>query len=737
MMLLSATDQRVGTSLEALQSEKLAPWHRERLAVVYVRQSTPQQVLVHQESTRLQYGLVERAQAWGWARERILIIDDDLGRSGATAEGRSGFQRLVSEVSLDHVGLILGIEMSRLARSNKDWHQLLELCALFRTLIADLDGIYDPAHYNDRLLLGLKGTMSEAELHILKQRMYQGSLSKARRGALQFALPVGYVWDEAGAIQFDPDEQVQAVVRLILRKFEEIGTLGGLLRYLVEHQIQIGIRVREGPGKGTLVWRRPNRVTVQMLLKHPLYAGAYVYGRRQVDPRRKQVARPQTGRVVMVPAAWHALLPGHCPAYISPEQYDRNQARLTANRARAEAVGAVRTGAALLPGLVFCAHCEVRLTVHYNGQRTHHTYDCMERRNHYGERLCQHVPGPALDAFVTQHVLRALEPATLELALAAAAQVEQERTDLDRLWRQRLERAGYEAERAARQYRLVEPENRLVARHLEREWEEKLAAHQQLEEEYHRFSGQHPRVLTAQERDAIRRLAADIPGLWAAPTTTVVDRKEIIRQVVERVVVAAHSRSERVTVRIEWVGGGQTEGEMVRDIARLCDLSYYPRLCARVRALTATGLSAPAIATQLQQEGYHPTRQTATFSFVQVAEVQRRLGLRPCQPRVRDRQPVSAEEWWASDLADRLGLSHTNLHRWIRLGWVRARQEEGPLHRWIVWADSAELARLVQLRQRSSADEARRRRAVQSDTPETIATTIRAESPRTACEGGA
>ena len=245
-------------ALNDLRAEKLHPWHRERLAVIYVRQSTPQQVLDHQESTRLQYGLVSRAQALGWAADRILVIDEDLGKSGTSAEGRSGFQRLVSEVSLDHVGMIFGVEMSRLARSNKDWHQLLELCALFHTLIADLDGIYDPAQYNDRLLLGLKGTMSEAELHILKQRMYQGRLSKAQRGELQFALPVGYL-ERHGDIQFDPDEQVQQVVRLVFRTFEDLGTLGGLVRYLAQHQIQLGVRVREGPGKGELVWRRPNR----------------------------------------------------------------------------------------------------------------------------------------------------------------------------------------------------------------------------------------------------------------------------------------------------------------------------------------------------------------------------------------------------------------------------------------------------------------------------------------------
>jgi DNA invertase Pin-like site-specific DNA recombinase len=708
MTLLSAASRQREASPDTLRSEKLQPWHYERLAVVYVRQSTPQQVLAHQESTRLQYGLAERAQALGWARERILIIDDDLGRSGTTTDGRTGFQRLVSEVSLDHVGLILGVEMSRLARSNKDWHQLLELCALFHTVIADLDGIYDPVHYNDRLLLGLKGTMSEAELHILKQRMYQGSLSKARRGELQFALPVGYVWDAEGAIQFDPDEQVQAVVRLLFRKFEELGTLGSLLRYLVQHQIQLGVRVREGPGKGALVWRRPNRATVQMMLKHPLYAGAYVYGRRQVDPRRKHPARPQTGRVVMDAADWHALLPGHCPAYITPEHYEQNQARLAANRARAQARGAVRAGAALLPGLVVCARCNVRLGVHYNSRRTHHTYDCMERRTHYGEPLCQHVPGPRLDAFVSQQVLTALEPATLELSLTAAQRVEQERAELDRLWQQRRERAAYDAERAARQYHAVEPENRLVARTVEHVWEEKLVVQQELDEAYHRFVSQQPRVLTAQQRDAIRRLAADIPGLWSVPTTTVTDHKEITRQVVERVVVDAQGRSERVGVRIEWVGGGHTEGEMIRDIASLRDLSYYPDLCERVRTLTAAGLSAPAIADRLNAEGYRPAHQDAHFRLTQVAELQRRLGLRACRPRIRDREGIGPEEWWAADVADRLRLSRSRLHRWIQLGWVQARQEDGPLRRWIVWADESELARLEQLCQRSVAEQARR-----------------------------
>ena len=695
-------------SVRALRSEKVLPWHRDRLAVVYVRQSTAQQVLGHQESTRLQYGLVDRAQALGWAPDRVLVIDEDLGRSATSAAGRAGFQRLVSEVSLDHVGLILGLEMSRLARSSRDWHQLLELCALFRTLIADLDGVYDPAQYNDRLLLGLKGTLSEAELHVLKQRMYQGRLSKARRGELAFPLPTGYVWRD-GEIAFDPDEQVQQVVRLIFRKFEALGTLDGVLRYLAQHQIQLGIWVREGPAKGQQVWRRPNRQTLQQVLKHPLYAGAYVYGRRQDDPRRRQPGRPRSGRVVVAPSEWLAFVPEHCPAYITWEQYQANRGRLEANRARAESMGAVRDGPALLAGLVACARCGARLIVRYRGSRGPHVYECNRLRDNYGGPLCQHVAGPCLDRFVGRQVLAALEPAALELALEATARLEQEREELARLWQQRRERAAYEVDRAARQYHAVEPEHRLVARSLERAWEQKLAAQQQLEEEYHRFLRQQPRALTANERAAIRRLAADIPALWAAPTTTAADRKEIVRQVVERVVVDAQGTSERVRVAIEWVGGGRTEGEVVRPVARLADLSYYPQLCERLRELSAAGLAAAEIARQLDAEGYRPAREGAGFGASWVRELRRRLGLSRHRPHTMRRDGLGPDEWWRSELARALGISGGSLEHWIRRGWVRARQADEPLRRWIVWADAAELERLRQFHRRSVGDEARRR----------------------------
>jgi DNA invertase Pin-like site-specific DNA recombinase len=633
----------------ALQPEKLRAWHREHLAVVYVRQSTAQQVLAHQESTRLQYGLVARAEALGWPTERVLVIDDDLGKSGTSAAGRPGFQRLVSEVGLGHVGLIFGVEMSRLARSNADWHRLLEVCALFGTLIADLDGIYNPMQYNDRLLLGLKGTMSEAELHLLKQRLYQGCLSKARRGELTFALPTGYVWGLDGQIQLDPDEQVQQVVRLIFHQFEALGTLGGLLRYLARHDIRLGVRVREGSsaGKGQLVWRRPNRMTLQNLLKHPLYAGAYVYGRRQDDPRRKQADHPRSGRVVMRRADWHAFLPDHCPAYLTWDQYERNLARLQVNRARADAMGAVRDGPALLAGLVVCAHCRARLVVHYTQSHRHpapHTYECTRLRGNYGGPFCQHVPGPCLDTFVGEQVLAALEPAALELSLAAAEQVEQERATLLAHWQQRRERAAYEVERAARQYQAVEPENRLVVRSLERAREAKLEAQQQLEEEYHRFLQQQPRGLSDAERTAIRRLAADIPALWQVATTTAVDRKELVRQVVERVVVAVQGASEQVQVQVHWVGGGQTDGVLTRPIARFADRSDYAALCARVRTLTEARWPVPAIARQLEADGCAPWRPGRTWTVANVVTRRRQLGLSGHYHRGRSCEALGPDE---------------------------------------------------------------------------------------------
>jgi len=686
-------------------AEKILPRHLERLAVVYVRQSTMQQVLEHQESTRLQYGLVQRAVAWGWSEARVLVIDEDLGRSGTSAEGRQGFQRLVAEVGLDHVGVILGVEMSRLARSSKDWHQLLEICALFGTLIADLDGIYDPSQYNDRLLLGLKGTMSEAELHLLKQRMYQGTLQKARRGALSFALPIGYVHTPFGGIVYDPDEQVQSVVRLIFRKFEDLGTLHALLRYLVQHDILLGVRLREGPAKGTLEWRRPNRMTLQNMLKHPIYAGAYAYGRRQVDPRKQQPGRPSTGRVTRSRETYHVLLKEHVPAYITWAQYEQHRARLAANRARADMIGAVRHGPSLLAGLLVCDRCHCRMQVRYGGPRKLHSYTCNRLATNYGGDYCQYVPGEPVDAFVSQWVLTALEPAALTLSLEATTRLEQERQALDRLWQQRLERAAYESERAARHYRLVEPEHRLVARQLAKEWENKLTAQRQLQEEYERFMQVQPQPLSAAERAVIAQLAHNIPALWHAPTTTMAERKEIIRQIIQRVMVAGEGTSERLQITIEWVGGGTTTGLTTRPISRLEHLSDYPRLCERIRTLAQAGYSTVRITACLAHEGFRSPKQAKPFSRQSVVELMRRLAVH--HPRRRHRPQLSQHEWWLSDLEYALGVSNSTLHRWRQCGWLEARWHPQS-KRWVARADEAELERLKQRCARPAGAESRK-----------------------------
>src|SRR5438874_1076091 len=309
-----------------LACDKIQRRHRDRLAVVYIRQSTPQQVDRHQESTRLQYALVDRALQFGWSRDMIVVIDDDQGRSGSTIEGRLGFQRLVAEVGLGHVGLVLGIEMSRLARSCRDWHQLLEICALFDTLIADADGVYDPASYNDRLLLGLQGTMSEAVLHMLKARMLEGRRAKARRGELGKPVPMGYLRRPSGEVVLDPDEQAQATIRLVFDLFERFRTVGKVMRYLVEHDVRMPVRVRKGPSKGELEWHRVNRASLHNLFANPIYAGAYVYGVRPTDRRRQKPGRPSTGRRAARVETAEVFLSDRLPAYITWEQYQRIRA---------------------------------------------------------------------------------------------------------------------------------------------------------------------------------------------------------------------------------------------------------------------------------------------------------------------------------------------------------------------------------------------------------------------------
>jgi DNA invertase Pin-like site-specific DNA recombinase/DNA-binding MarR family transcriptional regulator len=674
---------------------KIQEWHRDRLAVVYVRQSTMAQVIEHGESTRLQYGLSGRAAELGWEPSRVLVIDEDLGHSASGTEVRPGFQRLVSEVGLDHVGIVLGIEMSRLARSGREWHQLLELCALSGTLLGDMEGVYDPAAHNDRLLLGLKGTISEAELYLIRQRMLGGRIAKARRGELAVPLPSGLVRRPSGEVILDPDEQVRTVIALVFSLFDRIGTVGGVLGYLADNRVQAGIRLREGPDRGELEWRRPSRAMIQNMLRNPAYAGIYAYGRSSRDPRKRRPGRPYSGRKRAGPGEWLVYLPGVLPSYISVEQYERNVRRMDANRSRAQSMGAVRDGPALLAGLVRCGRCGKKMSVRYQrgpGGALQPSYVCGMANVTWADERCQQLAGTCVDDYVSSLALQAMAPAALEVSLAAAEQEEQQRGETDRIWRQRLERADYAADRARRQYQLAEPENRLVVRQLEKDWNDALAERQRLGEDYDRHLASRPRALTAAEREQIRALAADLPAVWNAAATTDADRKQLLRHLIENVTVTVIGDSEQADVEVTWAGGHRTTGRVTRPVATLAQLSYFPRLRQRAEELSAAGCTAAQIAGSLNAEGLRPPKRASAFTPNSVHHLLSALGLQHAHAPAR-RPELGKHEWWLRDLAAHLGMSKVTLDAWVRRGWAA-----GYLHPEarliVVRADPAETQRL-------------------------------------------
>ena len=677
-----------------LTPEKITREHQQRLAIVYVRQSTPQQVERNQESTKLQYALVDRAFHFGWARETIVTIDDDLGRSGSTIEGRLGFQRLVAEVGLGHVGLVLGIEMSRLARSCRDWHQLLEICALFDTLIADADGVYDPANYNDRLLLGLKGTMSEAELHILQARMLAGRNAKARRGELGKPLPMGYLRRPSGEVALDPDEQAQSVIRLVFALFERIRTVSGVLRHLVENDIKMPVRLAGGSGKGELQWRRPSRASLGDLFSNPIYAGVYVYGVRTIDRRRHKPGRPSSGRRPPRPGNAEVFLPDRLPAYISGEQFERNQQQIRANRTSER--GPVRAGAALLSGLIVCGRCGLRMTAAYNNAGHAARYQCIGARTSYDAPSCQTLKAAAVDDEVTCLILKALEPAAIEASLAAALDLQAERKALNQHWSQRLERAQHRVDQARRRYASVEPENRLVARTLEQDWETALGEQARLLADHERFQRERPQAPSPAELAAIQDLTQDLPALWRAKTTTQQERQTIARLLLERILVTVIGASEQVRLECHWQGGNRTLHQLVRPVAKLKALSTYPDLAARACELHRQGRNCVEIAAILNEEGRRPPKRRDTFNGPMVRRVligAGRIEAKRGTPRaVAHRRP---DEWTINELAAEIRAPPATIYHWVQKGRLSSRSVEvqGTFNK-LVTADAATIAKL-------------------------------------------
>ncbi|MEM9364643.1 MAG: recombinase family protein [Planctomycetota bacterium] len=690
-------------------SEKILDHHLDRLAMVYVRQSTNHQVLEHRESTARQYALTDRAEAFGWSSSRVEVIDDDQGISGSSIVGREGFQKLLAEISADRVGIVLGLEMSRLARSCKDWHTLLELCAIYQVLLADADGLYDPASHNDRLLLGLKGTMSEAELHILKTRMHQGMWNKAERGEVLNHPPIGYIRsvkarDGAGDYVIDPDAQVQEVVRLVFDQFERLGSISALLRWMVSHDIKMPVRPHFGSDRGELSWRRPNRVTLNNLLHHPIYAGAYRWGHREVDARKKIAGRPTTGRTFNSHEDCRVLIRDRFDAYIDWETFERIQQKLRENSHLGTTLSAPRHGPSVLAGLVVCGRCGHRMLVQYANVRKENPtgslrYSCQREAIDYGGELCQSLSGESLEAFVIERLLQVVEPASLEVSLAAVEDIQRERERLHTHWQQRLSRCEHDVEVARKSYAAVDPENRLVAKELERRWEEALREQEQLNVEHARFEISTPQKLSDAERSEIESLSECLPQLWQADSTTAEDRCTIARLLIDNVVVNIEGDSERVDVDIHWKGGFGSHHAMRRPVQMYEQLSYYDELLARIKSLLAEGKPLRVIAEHLNDEGYQPPKRSSQFSAGILTRLLRDRGIRtgPLPKSVTEENHLGRNEWWLADLASKLSMPIATMHRWRRVGWVTSRKDAAT-RRWAIYADAEELSRLTQLR---------------------------------------
>jgi DNA invertase Pin-like site-specific DNA recombinase len=584
---------------------KILGHHLERWAIVYVRQSHPQQVQRHRESAQVQVNLQQRAQIWGWPAERIRILDGDQGCSGTTTVGRDDFAWLLSEIALGHVGLVLGFQINRLAREDEACCRLIKSCAVFDTLLADQDGLYHPHDFNDRLILTIKGFMGGFELHQLQQRMQAGRLNRVRRGEWLGQAPPGYVVGPDHKLQFDPDEQVQHVIRLILEQFAALGSVSGVLGYLRRQRLQMPFRPSSGPQGGQLLWRQPRRETLRLLLRRPAYAGVYTWGRYAADPRRATPGQRGRGRVERAPQDCQVFLPDNHPAYLSWEQYQSNLRRLQQQRRHGPVPGPARTTAALLAGLVVCGQCGCRMQTRYT--RTLR-YDCQRRALDEAAPACQSLVGEPLEQLVSGQILQVVTPASLELSRRAAAECERERAALDGHWRLRLQRAQQQTDRAFRQYNAVEPENRLVARTLERLWEEVLLAQRVLEEEYHRFQQTQPTRLSVAERSAIERLAHDLPALWHAPATSVLDKRHVVRLLLQRVVVWAPAMSQTVKVQLHWTGGTMTEHQVTRSVAAWRQVEDLARLLEQVRQWRVDGWTAPRIAAELNAEGWRTPR---------------------------------------------------------------------------------------------------------------------------------
>lgn len=671
--------------LNLMTSHKVQAEHLERQALIYVRQSTLAQVLENTGSQARQYDLAQRALELGWSQERIVIIDQDQGCSGATATGRKGFEFLIAEVGLGQAGAVFSLEASRLARSCSEWYRLIEICALTRTLVADEEGVYDPTQYNDRLLLGIKATMSEAELHWLRQRLLGGKLEKARQGQLWLPLPTGLVYDPSGQVMLDPDEEVQQAVRLLFDLFEEVGTATAVVKSFNRQQLLFPTRLWQGIQPGELIWKPLGLQRVLAILHNPTYAGAYAYGRSQ--SQRRPLA-DQAQRVVKhrlnQPEAWTFLLLQAHPGYITWEQFLRNQHRLADNctSRTQDRRGPTREGMALLQGIVLCGRCGRRMTVRYLEDGVTPVYHCSRAYHQFGEPTCQTLRGDGVDAAVARLFLAARQPAQLEISLATLAQLEERARQIEAQWQRRLERAHYEADVARRRLFAVEPENRLVARTLERDWNEKLAEVERLERDALTWPKPTALLLSPPERQRILALAQDLPTLWQADTTTSSERKQLLRCLIKDVTLTR--QGPLIHLGIRWQTEALTELNIPRPQRGGESRRTATAVVERIRHFAPTHTDRQ-IAARLNQEG-RTTGLGEPFTDDKVQCVRHKYAIPTGCPEAPSACPTGQRadgRYCTRAVAELLNVCDSTILRWCEAGRLDSLQAVPNGPRWI------------------------------------------------------
>ena len=658
--------------------QKVTTSHLKRNAYLYVRQSTVRQVIENTESTQRQYALRQRAVALGWPNDRVIVIDTDLGQSGASAVDREGFQKLVAEVGMGHAGIVLGLEVSRLARNSTDWHRLLEICALTDTLILDEDGIYDPAHFNDRLLLGLKGTMSEAELHVLRARLRGGIINKARRGELHCRLPVGFVYDSGGRVVLDPDKQVQESVRLLFATFARTGAAHATLKYFRQEKLLFPTRLGVGASKGELAWTPLSLARTASILHNPWYAGAYAFGRNRW--RKSPDGGRRSRRERLPRAEWLALLRDAHPAYISWEEYERIDQRLQAS---AKSLGwergreSPREGPALLQGRTICGLCGCRMSVHYNTRRTGQlipNYVCCGHGRLLGDGSCQSILGTEIDAAVGKLLVETVTPMALEMTLAIQQEIAARLDEADGLRHRQVERAQYEADYARRRYMQVDGANRLVADSLEAEWNAKLRALSEAQEEYQRQHEADRLAVGKDERQRILALVTDFPAVWRDPNTPQRERKRMLALLIEDITLI---KRREITVEIRFRGGATTTLTLPRPLTPHQLRATHPEVRQQIDALLDEYTNAQ-VANQLNKQQMR-TGTGESFDAVSVQWVRFSAKLKSLKERLLEAGWLTSKQ-----VAAQLGVSLSTVSSLRNKGRLKGRicSDKGE---WLYW----------------------------------------------------